>query len=419
MDRHMERIARIVVPRSAPAHVAEFIAVVFLWQASVGVFFLSIVQQYLPVHLDASPAFPGYAMAIYGGVRFLWQTPAGWLADRIGRRLTMVIGIAIGIPTLIAMLQVPEPHAFLGLSALLGLSAATMWPAFMAHLGETLPQNRRGSVMSALNVAGMVGLGLGTVVGVVLTDFISYGAAFAACLAFNGLALAFAARKCTFRVRPAASIEERRPHAGGRHFTPAIISLGAIVLFLSLGTTIHTPVVGQYVTEVLDTKLYVMALFLIPSASVAAVVMVKFGHVADRFGRHVPLVAGLSLAALSLFLLTLTRNPLLAVNLAVLAGLAYAVSLPAWSAAALDATDIGSRGLLLGALTAVQGLGGALGQALGGRVGEMYGPLAPFKFGAVLLVVALLLTLWHLQITQRQRRRSSLARAPVLVSPER
>lgn len=414
----MERIARVFLPRSAPTHIAEFIAVVFLWQASVGVFFLSIVQQYLPVQLDASPAFPGYAMAIYGGVRFLWQTPAGWIADRIGRRLTMVIGMAIGIPTLCLMLQVPEPHAFLGLSAVLGLSAATMWPAFMAHLGETLPQNRRGSVMSAMNAAGMVGLGLGTVVGVVLMDFISYRAAFAACLGFNGLALALAARKCSFRLTPAVCAPRLATARGGRTLTPAVVSLAAIVLFLSLGTTIHTPVVGRYVTEVLDTKLYVMALFLIPSATVAAITLLKFGHMADRLGRHVPLIAGLFLAALSLFLLTLTRNPLLAVNLAVLAGLAYAVSLPAWSAAALDATDIGSRGLLLGAMTAIQGLGGALGQALGGRVSEMYGPLAPFKFGAILLIVALLLTIWHLQITRRQRHMSK-ALLPLTVRIER
>lgn len=413
----MERITRRVLPHGAPAHIAELIGVVFLWQASVGVFFLSIVQQYLPLELDASPAFPGYAMAIYGGVRFLWQAPAGWVADRIGRRLTMVIGMAIGIPTLFLMLQVPEPHVFLGLSAVLGFSAATMWPALMAHLGETLPQNRRGSVMSVMNVSGMIGLGVGTVVGVVLMDFISYTAAFVACLGFNGLALLIAARRCSFRWEPAQRSEPDRARAReGRAVTPAVFSLGAIVLFLSLGTTIHTPVIGQYVTEVLDTKLYVMALFLIPSAVVAAVVMVKFGHAADRFGRHVPLVAGLLLAALSLFLLTLTRNPLLAVNLAVLAGLAYAVSLPAWSAAALDATDIGSRGLLLGALTAVQGLGGALGQALGGRVGEMYGPLAPFKFGAVLLLVALVLTLWHLQITRRQRQRL-LTAAPLIPIP--
>ncbi|MCJ7491412.1 MAG: hypothetical protein MUP15_04575, partial [Dehalococcoidia bacterium] len=70
---------------------------------------------------------------------------------------------------------------------------------------------------------------------------------------------------------------------------------------------------------------------------------------------------------------------------------------PAWCAAALDATQVHSRGVLLGALAAVQGLGGAVGQAAGGRVSEMYGPVAPFRFAAALLGVAILLTLVYVQ----------------------
>ena len=67
-------------------------------------------------------------------------------------------------------------------------------------------------------------------------------------------------------------------------------------------------------------------------------------------------------------------------------------------------------GVLLGALTAVQGLGGALGQALGGTVNQLYGPLAPFKFGAILLGVALMLTVLHLR-HQRSRARPGLSPA--------
>ncbi len=88
-----------------------------------------------------------------------------------------------------------------------------------------------------------------------------------------------------------------------------------------------------------------------------------------------------------------------------IAGLAYAISIPAWGAAALDATDAGSRGLWLGALSAVQGLGVAGGQALGGVIGGIWGPLAPFKLAALLLMVALALIISH-QAMQHQQRRS-------------
>lgn len=397
----------------------ELSLIVFLWQASVGVFFLSLVQQYLPEELHAGAAFPGYAMALYGAARFLWQAPSGWLADRLGRRLMMVVGGACTLPILVAMMEVRDERLFLVFSGLLGVAGATSWPALLAHIGDTSDRAQRGRVMNLLNVSQLLGLGIGTMVGVTLFDFISYGAAFAASLGFNALALVFVARRAdTQGAAGEASAPVAKPEAAccraGAAWQPGVLLLGAIVLFLSLGTTVHSPIIGQYVREVLDTEFHRLALLLIAPGAVAAVVLLRIGCLADRFGRQVPLIAGLAVAAASIFALTLTRNPYIAVNLVVLAGLAYAVSLPAWGAAALDATDLGSRGVILGTLAAVQGLGGAMGQAIGGQMGELWGPLAPFKFGALFLVIALLLTLAHLR-QQSRRRQGALGTVPIRI----
>lgn len=103
------------------ARLLELGAVVFLWQAAVGIYFLSLVQQYLPQALGTSAAYPGYAMACYGVAKFAWQPLAGWIADRAGRRVTMVAGIALSVPILAMMMEVPSERWFLGLSALLGI----------------------------------------------------------------------------------------------------------------------------------------------------------------------------------------------------------------------------------------------------------------------------------------------------------
>ena len=107
--------------------------IVLLWQASTGVFLLSLVQQYLPNHLEANPGFPGYALAIYAGARLLLQTPAGWLADRIGRRRTLTLGIAISLPAIVLMQQVQDPSSFLAFSALYGFGSAAIWRAALAQ----------------------------------------------------------------------------------------------------------------------------------------------------------------------------------------------------------------------------------------------------------------------------------------------
>ena len=184
--------------------------------------------------------------------------------------------------------------------------------------------------------------------------------------------------------------------------------LAVIVLFLTVGTSLHTPMIGAYTHDVLRVKMSYMALLFPLPALVAGVAMWRMRKLEQRYGRHLMLIGGLFVAALSIFALTLTRNPFIAVNLVVLAGLAYAISIPAWAAAALDATDVGSRGLWLGALSAVQGLGVAGGQALGGVIGGIWGPLAPFKLAALLLMLALTIIVAH-QLAQSQRSQPTLS----------
>lgn len=399
------------------AHTFELCAIVFLWQGAVGIYLLSLVQQYLPQELRTGPAWPGYAMAAYGTAKFLWNPAAGWVADRIGRRLTMVIGMALSVPVLAGMMESGDQRTFLALSAVLGIGAATMWPAFMAHVGDSTPHARRTRTMTTLNLAQMAGLGAGTAAGVVMVDYVTYGAAFWMCIGFSSLALLFVLRSVPPRERETHEVvavpvahEPSRRHERG--WTPSVAMLGIIVLFLTLGTSMHTPMIGAYTHDVLRVKMSHMALFFPLPAAAAAIFMWKMRRSLDAYGRHVPLIGGLFVAALSIFALTLTRNPFIAVNLVVLAGVAYAISMPAWGAAALDATDAGSRGLWLGALSAVQGMGVAGGQALGGVIGGIWGPLAPFKIAALMLTIALALIIGHFA-SQRRREAPEPAFAPV------
>ncbi len=379
-------------------HIIELGLIVFLWQASSGVFLLSLVQQYLPQQLQAGGAFPGYALAIYAGARFLLQAPAGWLADRIGRQRTLTLGIAISLPSIYLMLQVQDPQSFLAFSALYGAGSAAIWPAIMAYVGDSEDTANRGRTLSMLNMAQLLGLGAGTMAGVTLTDLISYQAAFAACLMFSALALLFAYRGARSDTQAARVTEERVRNIDLRSLlSTRLVLLAGIALLLSIATTVQAPVVGQYSHDVLRTKMSMLGLMILGPGIVAAYLVIRFRHLADRFGRQPPLIAGLATAAGCYAALSVTSHPLLAVNLVVLAGLAYAISIPAWGAAALDATEFGGRGLVLGVLATVQGLGGAAGQAVGGLTNNAFGPVAPFRLGACLLAVAMVLTIMQLR----------------------
>jgi MFS family permease len=198
---------------------------------------------------------------------------------------------------------------------------------------------------------------------------------------------------------------ERAIDVRRRLLSSRMLLLAGIALLLSVATTVQAPVVATYAHDVLRTRMSVLGLMLLAPAVVGGYLAIRFRHVADRFGRQLPLIAGIATAAVCYYALSVTSHPLVAVNLIVLAGLAYAVSIPAWGAAALDATDLGGRGLMLGVLATVQGFGGVVGQAVGGLTNEVWGPVAPFRTGAILLGLALLLTIMQL----RQQRRAEAA----------
>ncbi|MCI0778049.1 MAG: MFS transporter [Chloroflexi bacterium] len=396
----LEKVRARLAPHGL--HTAELALTMLLWQASTGVFLLAIVQQYLPQQLDANAAFPGYALTLYAAARFLTQTPAGWLADRVGPRRTLALGISIAIVTVFLMSQVQDATSFLLFSALYGVGSAAVWPAVMASVGDSVERNVRARVLNTINISQLVGLGLGTMVGVTLLDVISYQAAFVACLSFSALALALAYRGVRVREQAEQEVQSAPSERFGRGiFSVRVMLLAGIALLLSIGATIQAPVVADYSNEVLHTKIHVLGIMLLAPAVVAGFLLIRFGHIADKFGRQLPLMLGLGLAAVCYYLLSQTSNPLLAANLVVLAGLGYAISIPAWGAAALDATEAGGRGLMLGVLGTVQGLGGVVGQAVGGLSNAAWGPVAPFKIGAMLLMLALLLTAMHLYHQRR------------------
>jgi MFS family permease len=136
-----------------------------------------------------------------------------------------------------------------------------------------------------------------------------------------------------------------------------------------------------------------MGLMLAVPGTITALALLPAGHLADRLGRKPPIVAGLALLTLCYAGAPTTTNLLVVTAGATLAGLGYALAVPAWNALAMDRIPDESRGLLLGAVATVQGAGLAVGPIIGGSLWEHIHPYAPFVAGALLLLVATLLSL--------------------------
>ncbi|MXX18410.1 MAG: MFS transporter, partial [Dehalococcoidia bacterium] len=117
---------------------------IFCAQVALGIVIFAIFQEFVPNNLGASDGFGGYLLALYGGARFLSETPAGAISDRIERKYALLLGFALMVPALALMGAIQQEWAYLGFSALLGISTAFIWPATYAIGADLYPPGERG-----------------------------------------------------------------------------------------------------------------------------------------------------------------------------------------------------------------------------------------------------------------------------------
>ncbi len=105
----------------------------------------------------------------------------GRLADRIGRRRLLVIGVAVyGIASVAAAFST-STWMLIATRALLGIAAATITPSTMSLLRNMFPDPKQFSIAIAVNLSAFsAGLTLGPPIGGLLLDHFWWGAIFLA-----------------------------------------------------------------------------------------------------------------------------------------------------------------------------------------------------------------------------------------------
>ncbi len=355
-------------------------------------------------HLGASPVQVGLILTAYSLAQFLFLPVLGRLSDRYGRRPVilwslLIEAVSFAFSALAGTFLLLLAARFIG-----GLGSANLGSA-QAVVSDSTPPEERAKGMGMIGAA----IGLGFVIGPALGGGLAaLGSAVpfwvAAAVALVNAALVFFFLPETRAQQATATPLAGAPFAGLgetlRH--PTIARLLAINLLYTLAFTAMEamfPLFSQHAfgwtaTQNAYVFVYVGVIMVIMQGGLV-------GRLSKRWGVQGLLVIGLALLAAGLLMLPFgTQLALMLIGVGLLSAGSGAVAATTSTLASLAASSE-AQGQTLSLLQSIGGLGRIIGPLAAGWVFAAGGAGAPFAIGGVLVVLALLVALPAIPLSQR------------------
>jgi len=369
----------VVAPVARPgAAFAGVFAVTFAGLVAVGAV-LPVLPRYVHGPLDSGNIAVGVVIGSYAITGLLLRPFAGRLADRRGRKPTMLIGSAlVAVAGFLYLLPLGVP-GLIGARLLLGAGEGTVFTAGSAWIVDIAPPARRGRVIGLYGLAVWSGLSIGPLIGELLLSASGYTAVwlFAGAAPLVGALIAL---RLPDTFRPVGHTEQH-PLIAREAVRPgvalALASLGYatvasfVVLHLDARGIGHgATVFGAFATMVVLTRLI-------------------GGDLPDRVGPLRVAITAAAVEAVGLATMGLAGNLTVAICGALAMGAAFSLLYPSLSLIVVGRVPETRRGAALGTFTAFFDAGIGLGAPLAGVAAVLAGYEGAFLFSAVIALAAM------------------------------
>ncbi len=378
------------------------------WVSHFHIFALPMLFPFLKQQLNVGYIELGFALTVFAVSSGLTQAPIGYLADHIGARKILLMGLCLGGASLIA-LGLHLSYSWLIVSAaLLGLANSVYHPANYAILSAHMNAARMGRAFSIHTFAGFLG---GAVAPAVMAGLVAVVGGHGALIAAGAIGPLVALFILVVGI-PDASATDRSTGAGAPKqsvITPALAVLTMFFLLLSLSNAgiSNFGVVALMSGYGATFSAANLALTAYLGASAAGVL--AGGILADHTERHGQVAAACFAVNAAILLVVAAMNlpQLLLIGLMGLAGFLSGVIAPSRDMMVRDAAPAGAAGRAFGLVSTGFNIGGIISPLLFGWIMDQDLPRWVFGGSVVFMVLTVILAL----ATERSPERSEPARA--------
>lgn len=141
---------------------------------------VALVPLFVVEALGQPEAWSGVVLAVFAAGNAATLVVAGRVADRVGRRPPMLLGLAVAALATGVLGHVSQPWVVLAVSLVAGLGSGMVNPPLQASVGDVIGAGGRGgTVLAGFQMASDLGAILGPVLAGGLAELVGYGWAFA------------------------------------------------------------------------------------------------------------------------------------------------------------------------------------------------------------------------------------------------